>query len=48
MEISDDGIIIIANIPILIYSILITALQKDPLRLRAVKELAQGHTEAEL
>lgn len=43
MEISEAGIIIIANILILIYSILITALQKDPLRLREVKELAQVH-----
>lgn len=44
MEISEDGIIIIANILILIHLILIKALQRDSLRLREVKKFIQGHT----
>lgn len=50
MEISEGRIIIIANIPTLIHLILITALQRDSLRLREVKILVQGYSvrEAEL
>lgn len=43
VKVSEDGIVLIANIPILIHSILITALQWDSLRLRDVNKLIQGH-----